>query len=63
MNNFNKVCPSGNILIDFMNEYTKKLYINTKEELRDYLKETCNRYTWGELRSMLRSVNNGGLVC
>ena len=60
MNNFNKVCPSGNVMVDsVVNQYDPDTYfIQDRARLRQYIR--VSSFSVSEIREIIKSFNNNG---
>jgi len=60
MNNFNRVCPSGNAMAE--PTMTRTTYIETREELRKYINEHLPAYNYTEIRWLVEEFNERGYI-
>lgn len=61
MNNFSKVCPSGNHMVDVYDPEQDE-YIDDISDLRDYIRQTLPAFDFGEMRDILREFNARGYI-
>ena len=63
-NNFNQACPSGNIMVDSVDNHPDpdfyNYYIKDKDHLRRFLR--ANSYKVRQIRSILRQFNEDGFI-
>jgi hypothetical protein len=58
MNNFNKVCPSGNAVA--RPPMVRTIYIEGKDELRRYIRE--EDFTFEELKDIVKEFERKGYI-
>jgi hypothetical protein len=58
MNNFNRLCPSGNTMVE--PTMARTIYIEGKDELRRYIRE--EDFTFEELKDIVKEFERKGYI-